>query len=165
MIRPSSIPLSFSIKKNTTLQNNITRAYFDTWRQVSRIKGRLFHIFEVVFRIFIQHQFPHWNQGKFLVRPDLGKKGFKFTIFAVLNEKCGNLGSEFFTESYLRKIEGIKWKSSSLLRRHDLNVKCPARILATSNGVVQIPNTVIRFFFGYFVCFFQSQILDFLFSL
>jgi len=44
---------------------------FDAWNHMGRTEPDLFHLCKVVCRILIQDQFPCFDQGEFILRPDL----------------------------------------------------------------------------------------------
>lgn len=77
MIRTETMSVSVAIGEESALQHFIgTR--LDTGNHVCRIKGQLFHVGEVVFRIAIQHQLAYLYQWELLMRPNLQRKVISF---------------------------------------------------------------------------------------
>ena len=93
---------------------HLVRAGLNPGHQVGRTEGDLLHLGEVVGRVPVQSQPAHWDERELPVRPDLGQ------------------------------VEGVEGPGLGLLEGHDLDVQCPGGEVPLGDGVVEVPDGVVR---------------------
>ena len=102
----------------------------NTRHQVSGTEGDLLHLGEVVPRVPVESDLPHWDQRELSVRPDLGQ------------------------------VERVEAPGLCLLEGHDLDGHCPGGEVSLRDGIVEVPDGVVGVRLGLFVGLVPVEALD-----
>ena len=97
---------------------------------MSGTEGDLLHLGEVVPRVPVESDLPHWDQRELSVGPDLGQ------------------------------VERVEGPGLCLLEGHDLDGHCPGREVSLSDGIVEVPDGVVWVGLGLLVCLVPVEALD-----
>src|SRR5690606_13872349 len=71
MVYSKPVSLCITIGEQSTLKHFIRRKTYSR-NYVGWVKGSLFHILKIIFRISVQFKFSYRDKGEILFRPDLG---------------------------------------------------------------------------------------------
>ena len=72
VVDTQAVALGIAIGEEAALQHLIRREA-DAGHHGGRVEGCLFHILEIVLRVAVQFEHAHFDQGEFLLVPDLGQ--------------------------------------------------------------------------------------------
>ncbi len=107
VVHAEPVALGIAVGKETPLEHLVGRKP-DAGDDVGRVEGRLLDLGEVVFRVAVQLENAHLDQGIILVEPDLGE------------------------------VKGVKGVFRRILLRHDLDVEGPAGEVALFDALVEV---------------------------
>ena len=131
LIEVSSQPVTVCVVvREEPALQHLVRAGLNAGHQVGRTEGDLLHLSEVVARVPVQRDPPNLYERELSVRPHLGQ------------------------------VEGVEGPGLGLLERHDLDVHGPGGEVALSDGVVKVPDSVVRVSLGLLVSLVTVEALD-----
>jgi len=129
MVGADAVAMGIGVSEYPPLKHAIRRQA-DTRDDVARGKGSLFDLGEIVLRIAIQLDYPHFDQRKFLLRPDLGD------------------------------VERIFGTAGRLRLAHHLDAELPPGELAPLDRMEKIPLRIIGIAAGKACCLARMQVSD-----
>ena len=109
---------------------HLVRAGLDARHQVGRTEGNLLHLSEVVGGVPVENDPTNWDERELSMGPHLGQ------------------------------VEGVEGPVLSLLECHDLDVEGPGGKVPLSDGVVEVPDGVVRVGLGFLVRLVTVEALD-----